>query len=204
MKLCFFGGTFDPPHRGHLTIARAAADRFALDRVLLVPANVPPHKRATPVTDYEHRLAMVKAAVAPQHHSRLVASDIESPAHTAGAPNYSVETLRQLRATLSPGDELYLLLGADAFQSFAKWHQPEEIARLAQFIVCNRPGYNIDAASAALPPALRAAIQMNRVDDVLEDVSATEIRAAVAAGRPLEDLVPPAVAQYIREHRLYS
>jgi nicotinate-nucleotide adenylyltransferase len=203
-KLCFFGGTFDPPHRGHILAARAAADRFSLDRVLLVPANIPPHKLATPITDYAHRLKMVEIAVKVAADSRLHASDIESPALTAGRTNYSLHTIQQLRKSMSSSDKLYFLLGADAFKGLSTWHQPMELAKLCEFIVVSRPHYDYVTALAALPVDLRNALTVHTIDTVMEDISATQVRDAVLQCNSLEGLVTDEVAVYIRTHGLYK
>jgi len=204
MHLCFFGGTFDPPHCGHILAARAAADRFLLDRVLLVPANIPPHKSTPPVTDYAHRLKMVEIAVNAAADPRLQASDIESPALTAGRTNYSLHTIQQLRKSMSASDKLYFLLGADAFKGLSTWHQPMELAKLCEFIVVSRPRYDFATALAALPADLRSALTTHTIDTVMEDVSATEVRETVSQGRPLDGLVSNEVAAYIHTHGLYK
>jgi len=204
MHLCFFGGTFDPPHRGHILAARAAADRFSLDRVLLVPANIPPHKLATPVTDYAHRLNMVEIAVHAAADPRLNASDIESPALTAGRTNYSLHTIQRLRESMSATDKLFFLLGADAFKELNTWHQPAGLAKLCEFIVVSRPRYDFATALAALPAELRSALTTHTIDTVMEDVSATQVRDLVAHGQPLDGLVSSEVAAYIHFHGLYK
>jgi len=204
MRLCFFGGTFDPPHRGHIIAARAAADRFTLERVLLVPANVPPHKQSSPVTDYVHRLAMVELAVSAVKDARLEASEMESPARTAGKPNYSLLTIQKLRSSLPADGILYFLLGADAFQGFNKWYKPEKIAALCEFIVVSRPKFDFKSAFVALPEKLKNTVKVHTIDTVMEDVSATQVREMVANDRNLSDLVSPEVAAYISENNLYK
>jgi len=204
MHLCFFGGTFDPPHRGHILAARAAADRFSLDRVLLVPANIPPHKLTTPVTDYAQRLAMVQIAVRIAADPRLQASDIESPANTSGRTNYSLHTILRLRESMSSDDKLFFLLGADAFKELNTWHQPMELAQLCEFIVVSRPCYDFATALAALPTDLRSVLTTHTIDTVMEDVSATQVREAVAKGHPLSGLVTTEVEGYIHAHDLYQ
>ena len=204
MHLCFFGGTFDPPHRGHILAARAAADRFALDRVLLVPANIPPHKSATPITDYAQRLAMVQIAVRIAADPRLQASDIESPANTSGRTNYSLHTIQRLRESMSSDDKLFFLLGADAFKDLNSWHHPVELAKLCEFIVVSRPRYDFATALAALPTDLRSVLTTHTIDTVMEDVSATQVRETVSQGRPLDGLVSNEIAAYIHTHGLYK
>jgi len=204
VNLCFFGGTFDPPHRGHIVAARAAADNFALDRVMLVPANVPPHKQKDPVTDYEQRLAMVKLAVSAARDKRLEASDMESPEHTGNEPNYSLLTIQRLHSSLPVDGKLFFLLGADAFQSFHKWHKPEEIAKICEFIVVSRPKFDFKSAYAALPIKLRDVVKVHTIDTVMEDVSATQVREIVVSRGDLADLVSQDVANYIAQNKLYS
>src|SRR5271169_6810597 len=133
MNIGFFGGSFDPIHRGHLALAEAAASRHSLRQVLFVPANVPPHKQKHPLTAFIHRYAMV--AIATQDGKQFVPSLLEAPEataelHSAGqlrAPvpprvNYSIDTVRRLKRTLKKSDRLFFLIGIDAFRDVAKWH----------------------------------------------------------------------------------
>jgi len=196
MKLGIMGGTFDPIHLGHVAMAEAAADCAGLDRVLLVPAGVPPHRGAAtaPAAD---RLAMVRLAAAG--HPRLEVSDIEL---RRPGPSYTLDTLRAV-ARDRPGAELYLLLGWDAAREIRAWHAPYEVLRLARPVVVSRPGYPApterDLASAGIEPTWAILC-----DVPTPDVESTDVRSLVLSGGSLAGLVDPAVAAYLRRHRLYA
>jgi len=200
MRIALFGGTFDPPHRGHLAIARAAADAFHLDRVLFAPVGVQPLKSsAPPIADFAHRLCMVRLAATSD--PRFAASDLDAP-RSDGSPNFTVDTLEALTAQLSPSDQLFVIVGADSFLDLPRWRSPERLLTLAQWIVVSRPGFPLESLARLenLPP------QFNRVHllrDIHIDVSATALRAALAANPDHPDLAPE-VSGYIRAHNLYS
>ncbi|MFB3814299.1 MAG: nicotinate-nucleotide adenylyltransferase [Terriglobales bacterium] len=222
MNVALFGGTFDPVHLGHVAVARAAAGRFQLKRVYFVPAYIPPHKLAQPVTAFGHRYAMVALATAGEKAfiPSLLEGPEQRPAHGA---NYSIDTVRRLRQMLGKSDRLFFLIGIDAFLEIATWREPEALLRETEFIVVGRPGFSLADVGAALPEALRPSAGVTNVmrkqpaqgdivlpgatihllENVVERVSATQIRAAAARGRPLDKLVGPAVAEYIRKQGLY-
>jgi nicotinate-nucleotide adenylyltransferase len=228
MNIAFFGGTFDPVHRGHIAVAESAAKRFQLGRVLFVPAELPPHKQKQSFTPFSHRLAMV--ALACQGHPSFVPSDIEAQLYAeTGKPNYSLETVRRLKRDLKKADKLFVLIGIDAFLGIAKWHRPVDLLRECEFIVANRPGYSLSDIAGALPPELRpksevlkaarksssalaatggvmafSGVTLHLLEDVSEKVSSTQLRAAAASsGKRLEGYVGAPVAEYIRKTRLY-
>jgi len=219
MKLAFFGGTFDPVHLGHLAIARAAAEKFDLDVVYFVPADVPPHKRSRSLTEFQHRFAMLALATADDQ--RFVPSLLEADSEQ---PNYSIQTIRRLKSALKQSDKLYFLIGVDAFMEIGIWKQPVELLSECDFVVASRPGHSLGELAKALPEPLRpsqAALQaleqpqsgstiklptstIHLLDNVHEHVSSTQIRAA--AHKSVEDLstyVPRLVAEYIRKEHLY-
>ena len=187
MKLAIFGGTFDPIHEAHLTIAREAADRFQLDRVLFVPAAHPPHKHGVTHASYEDRVRMAELACAVD--PRFEVSRLEE--HTVRS--YSIDTIEKVKAALAPGDELYFVIGADAFAEIATWHRWQEVARAVHFLVVSRPGHEYHT-----PPG----VVCDRIDRVELDVSSSGIRQALAAGEVPRG-VPAAVLQYALEHRIY-
>ncbi|HEY2498496.1 MAG TPA: nicotinate-nucleotide adenylyltransferase [Candidatus Angelobacter sp.] len=219
MKIALFGGTFDPVHRGHLAVARAAAERFHLGRVYFAPADLPPHKQKQKRTDFQHRFAML--ALATAEDPRFVPSLLD--AHT-GQPNYSIDTVRRLKGTLKKTDKLYFLIGMDAFKDIATWRQPEELLSEVEFIVVSRPRYSLADVGKALPESLRPtdlvlrASRQHQIEgtialmgatihllgEVREKVSSTQIRGA--AGKSVKQLsrfVPPLVAEYIKKEKLY-
>ena len=188
MRLAIFGGTFDPIHRAHLAIVHEALERCRLDRVLLVPAANPPHKNAHTHAPYEDRVRMAELAcreLAPVEVSRL----------EEGTPrSYSVDTVEKVRAQMAPADELFFLIGADAFADIRTWHRWRDVVRAVAFLVVSRPGAEYD-----VPPGTR----VERIEGLDLAVSSSEIRRQLAAGgRP--DAVPPAVMEYIQTHRLYG
>lgn len=224
MNLALFGGTFDPIHRGHVNVARAAATKFALKQVWLIPADLPPHKQKAPVTSFYHRYAMLALALAGEKD--LVPSLLEAPepdAGTARQPSYSIDTVRRVKKSLGKSDHLYFLIGMDAFKDIAQWYKAEELLRECDFIVAARPGSSLADIASALPAKLRpqpAVTKLFRKEkmegplvlpgatlyllpDTQENVSATQIRAAVEGGRAMKRLLPDAVAEYIQKEHLY-
>ena len=220
MRIAFFGGTFDPPHCGHMAIARAAIQRLALDQVLVAPVGTQPLKGDSARSGFQDRLAMVKLAVASE--PKLVASDADGPLPD-GRPNYTYDTLQRLRLRLQPEDSLFFLLGADSFLTLRQWHRSAELLLLCDFIVAGRPGFSLEQINAALPrgventAAHRSPAYMRYtlhgssgesahlflLPDLDQDISATEIRAALAEGAEQQTVLAPAVAEYIRAHGLY-
>lgn len=193
MKLGIFGGTFDPVHRGHIAVATAAAERFGLDRVLLIPSGSPPHKQTPVGASYEDRYRLVELAC--RGDKRLEASRLEAPDGDRER-HYSIETIERVRAGMAPGDELFFILGADAFAEITLWRRWREVMRLVEFIVVSRPG----AEAGQAPAEARA----HWLGDVQVPVSSTEIRERLRNGEAVEDWLPPGVLAYIRERGLYG
>jgi len=213
MRLGIFGGTFDPIHLGHLACAIAARDRFRMDRLLLLPAALPPHKLGERVTAFSHRLAM--AALAARGIDRIEASSDEG---LRVGPSFTVDTLARFRGTLDPSDPLLFLLGSDSLAELHTWRDPAGILGLANLVVAPRPGAPPAQVAAALPAEMRARLvpagapvePMPAAGRVYwlaipeQSVSGTEIRRRARDGDPLEGLVPDAVAAYISEQELYT
>lgn len=189
MRLGVFGGTFDPIHRAHLDMARAALAQADLDRVLFVVSARPPHKRARGCESPEHRYAMVAAALAGE--PRLEASRIELDRE---GTSYTAETLRQLRKDY-PDAELFLIVGADSLADLPKWREPEAILRLARVLAVPRAG------EWPVPPELEGRYTL--LEFPATPVSSTDVRRRLAEGEAPDDLVPPAVKRYIQEKDLY-
>lgn len=192
-RLGVFGGTFDPPHRGHLSVAETARERLGLDRVLLVVANDPwkksPERAITPAAD---RLALVQALIRGADgcpRPGLEASDLEI---RRGGPSYTVTTLRELAAE-QPDAELFLIIGRDLVDDFASWHESANIERLATIVVVDRPGYVTDA---------KRGWKMLPVEPV--DVSSTELRAQLRDGSDVSAYLTPEVVAEIRARQLYG
>lgn len=221
MRIAFFGGTFDPPHRGHLAIAHAAAERLHLDRVLFAPVGNQPLKHDSSVASFADRIAMVKLAIAGD--SRFELSTIDAP-RADDRPNYTVGTIRLLKDSLQPDDHLFCLIGADSFQSLPRWYRSVELMVACDFIVAGRPGFNFDNAETALPhglhfsstprhePGLSVVSVANDagqsstfyfLTNLREEISATEVRTALSDRVIPEHALPQPVAEYIRAHHLY-
>lgn len=187
-RICLFGGTFDPIHYAHLKIAEEAARRFALDRVLFVPAAHPPHKKPAGVTPYEDRFRMVELACAP--YRKFSASRLEE----GKKRNYTVDTVERFRKELSANDRLYFLIGSDAFDELETWKRWQDVVKLTEFIVAARPGGCYHVPENA---------HFQRLDGLDLPVASTEIRARLQAGEPTPEL-PRAVRKFIEERGLYG
>lgn len=233
-RVAYFGGSFDPPHLGHLAVARAAREALALDTVLFAPVGAQPLKPQGSTASFEDRVAMTRLAI--EHEPRFALSLADAPTPT-GEPNYTLETLEQLRAELLAGCTLYCLMGADSLFGLRHWHRAAEIPFAAPLIVASRPGQPLSDLRAALPagltlePAPAPELPASGIEvcsyrlanpagqsapfyllpglDV--EISASEIRAQISTqlrasaaeestGR---NLLPQAVADYVRSHSLY-
>ncbi len=224
MNIGLFGGTFDPVHKGHLALARAAMERCNLHHVYFVAANSPPHKQQRPLAPFAHRFAML--ALATTGEKCFVPSLLEAPQETTRGkekPNYSIDTVRRLKASMKATDRVFLLIGMDAFAEISNWHQAEALFKECAFIVAGRPGYSLADVANALPEKLRPRAEVTRpfqkqlacgdlvlpgvtihlLEDLRQPASATAIRVAAAAGKPLTKFLDPAVAEYIKKMGLY-
>jgi nicotinate-nucleotide adenylyltransferase len=226
MNIGLFGGTFDPVHRGHVALARAAMERCELHRIYFVPANSPPHKQKQPLTPFVHRFAMVTLATATV--KAFVPSLLEAPeegeSRKKEKPNYTIDTVRRLKQSFKSSDRLFLLIGMDAFAEIAQWHQAESLFRECEFIVAGRPGFSLADVANALPEKLRPraevtkpfqkqvatgdlvlpGVSLHLVEDLHQPASATAIRQAANSDKPLGRFVEPAVAEYIKKMGLYK
>lgn len=197
-RIGVFGGTFDPPHVGHVRVAADVADHLALDRVLWVPARVSPFKREAEISDADVRLEMVREAVSLDPRFEVDARELARP-----GPSYTVDTLEELRAE-HPEAEIFLILGADQFEELERWRAPERIVRAARLAVMDRGG---TVARALVPevfaavPGIEGAATFVPVRAV--DLSSTGVRAAVANGEDPAGSVPEGVARLIRARGLY-
>jgi nicotinate-nucleotide adenylyltransferase len=232
MNIGLFGGSFDPIHRGHISLAQAAVARCSLHKVLFVPVGVPPHKQKHPLTPFIHRYAMV--ALATQSEKKFVPSLVEGPDQESSSPsakhrekvtpNYTIDTVRRLKASLKKADKLFFLVGIDAFRDIAKWHEARALLGECEFVVASRPGYSLKDVAEALPEDLRPSAAVTRpfhkqpatgdlvlpgvtlrlLQGVHQNVSATTIRSAAAQGKPLGRWLDAQVAEYIKKTGLYK
>lgn len=187
MRLGIFGGTFDPIHTAHTRVAREAADRFGLDKVLFIPAAHPPHKPDELTTPFEHRYRMVE--IACQEDARFEPSRLEEGA----GRSYTIYTIGKLRETLGPQDEIYFLIGADAFAEIGSWYRSADVIRAVDFIVVSRPGYGLKIPEGA---------RVHRLETLALPLSSSEIRRQLESTGTADGL-HPGVLDYIREHGLY-
>lgn len=187
MRLAIFGGTFDPIHNAHLAMARVAAGRFSLDRLLFVPAARPPHKRGATHASYEDRARMIELAIAGEQRFQL--SRLEEFTERS----YSIDTIAKVRAGMGPDDELFFLIGADAFAEIRTWHRWRDVAESVHFLVISRPGATYEVPEVVV---------CDRIEDVSMPESSSEIRRVLACGgRP--GGLPASVLRYATEHGLY-
>jgi nicotinate-nucleotide adenylyltransferase len=187
-RICLFGGTFDPIHNAHLQIANEAQKRFGLHQVLFVPAANPPHKDGIHLTPFEDRFLMVQLACGP--YPKFSASRLEEGEQRS----YTIDTLERFRPQLKSDDELFFLIGADAFDELKTWKRWQDVLKLTRFIVVSRPGrtYQIPDGASVL-----------RLDDLQLPVASTTIRSRLQLGQPTPEL-PAAVRQFIDAHGLYK
>lgn len=194
-RIGVLGGTFDPPHLVHLRLAAVACETLRLTQVLFVTAGDPWRKRELAVTPAEHRLAMASAAVSGQEGFAVSDMEVQRP-----GPTHTVDTLRALRA--EGHESIWFILGGDALADLPHWHAPRELIALARLAAAARPGSEIaEDHLERLVPGLAAVVDWLPFEPAA--VSASAIRADLAAGRSVADRVPPAVLAYIEEHGLY-
>ena len=187
MRTALFGGTFDPIHCAHLQVAREAAEKFALGRVLFIPAANPPHKPGAVHAGYEDRYRMVELACSGE--SLFVPSRLESGSERS----YSIHTIERVQID-NPGDVLLFIIGADAFAEITTWFRWKDVVRSVEFIVVTRPGH-----AYSIPEGAR----VHRLDTLALDVSSSSIRRNLKQGEATPEL-PDAVRAYIRSHGLYG
>ena len=192
-----FGGTFDPPHIGHLILAAEARAQFGLDHLLWVLTPDPPHKQDRKITPIQHRLAMVKLALADAPEFELSSVDLDRP-----GPHYAVDTVKIIAAQ-NPEASLVYLLGGDSLRDLPLWHHPADFVAACHGIgVMRRPGEAIDLpALKGKLPGLAAKVRF--MDAPLIDIAAHDIRARIAGERPFRYFLTPGVYEYIIEHNLY-
>src|ERR1700690_2321845 len=232
MNIGLFGGTFDPVHRGHVALARAALEQCKLHRIHFVAANIPPHKQKQPLSPFVHRFAMLALGTAEEE--AFVPSLLEAPEEGVtpirkdkdreAKPNYTIHAVRRLKQSFKTSDRLFLLIGMDAFADIAKWHQSEALFRECEFVVASRPGYSLADVANALPESLRPRPEVTRpfhkqpatgdlvlpgatihfLGDLKQPASATAVREAIAANKATGRFLDPPVADYIKKLGLYQ
>jgi len=187
MKIGILGGTFNPIHIGHLILAEEVREKIGLDRVIFVPANLPPHKDNGEIVSARHRFAMASLAIKTNRH--FAVSDVEIK---RSGRSYTIDTLRQFKQEY-PQDELFFITGSDLLRYLEEWKDLSDIIAMVKFIVATRPGYPLEKL-----PSYISTVAIRAVD-----VSAFEIRNCIKEGKSFRYLVPDAVFNYINRHRLY-
>ncbi len=198
MNIGVLGGTFDPIHVGHLLVAEEARARLNLTETLFVPAGQPWLKLNNAISPAEHRVEMVRLAIADKPYFKLSTMEIERT-----GPTYTVDTIAELQAQLGAGDELFFILGWDNLIQLPQWREPSRLIKMCRLLVVPRVGYpdpDLDSLEAAIPGLSQRVILL---DQPQRDINASEIRQRVAQGLSIDHLVPEPVDRYIKEHRLY-
>ena len=199
MDIGVLGGTFDPIHNGHLVVAEEVRDQLKLSEVLFVPAGQPWLKPDSPIAAAEHRVQMVRLALAGKPYFKLSTLEIER-----GGPSYTVDTIAELQAQLGIGDELFFILGWDSLVELPQWKEPARLVKMCRLVAVPRPGYSVPdlkALEAAIPGLSQQVIVLDKPEI---DISASAIRSRVARGLSIRHLVPEAVDRYIHQHGLYA
>ena len=196
-RIGILGGTFDPPHVGHLILAEYSAEALELDHLFIAPAADPPHKQGEIKTPVQHRLAMLECAISDNERFSLSRIDIDRP-----GPHYSLDTIRIVSEQF-PDAELYFVMGGDSFRELPTWHRPQEIIKLCKIVVMRRPYDNIrpDMHENIVPGLAQRVIV---IDAPLLEISSTDIVERLRRGKSVRYLVPDAVLAYIEEHGLYQ
>jgi nicotinate-nucleotide adenylyltransferase len=201
MNIGVLGGTFDPVHMGHLIIAEEVRTRLDLSEVLFVPAGQPWLKlnNVNTISPPEHRVAMVRLAIADEPAFKLSTMEVERP-----GPSYTVDTMAELSRRMGAETKLFFILGWDNLNQLPQWHQPQRLVRLCRLVPVRRVGFaspDLDALEKAIPGLSQSLVML---DTPQIEISASEIRARVARGLSIHKLVPEAVEKYIKEHKLYK
>jgi nicotinate-nucleotide adenylyltransferase len=199
MNIGVLGGTFDPIHLGHLLVAEEAKARLDLGEVLFVPAGEPWLKANNAISPAEHRLEMVRLAIAEKAYFKLSVMEIER-----AGPTYTVDTMAELKAQLGADDELFFILGWDNLNQLPQWREPARLIELCRLVAVPRvdsPTPDLASLEKAIPGLSQRVVLL---DQPRVDINASEIRRQVAQGLSISQLVPEAVEKYIREHKLYA
>lgn len=200
--VALFGGTFNPIHIGHLIVARCVAERLDVERLVLVPAAHPPHKGGEELAPAEHRLEMARLAV--RGEPILEVSDVEL--HRQG-PSYTFLTVQAYQASLGAGIPLIWIVGGDTLPELYTWYRIRELVECCRIVTAVRPGYQVGELPALSRVLTDEQVRRLRADVLptpMIDISATQIRRRVAAGRSIRFLVPESVREYIQDCRLYQ
>ncbi len=198
LKIGILGGTFDPIHNGHLAIAEEARKRMGLAEVYFGPAGRTPLKESGTILAAEHRIEMVRLAIADYPYFKLSTIEIDRP-----GPSYTVDTIAELRDKFGAENELYFIIGLDSLAQLPRWREPARIIRMCRLGAVPRPGYSLpdtNTLEAAMPGISQ---RLTVLDEPKSDVSATEVRQRAKRGESISHLVPEEVVEYIKRQKLY-
>ena len=198
MNIGVLGGTFDPIHMGHLIIAEEVRARLNLAETLFVPAGEPWLKADNTISPAEHRVEMVRLAIANEPYFKLSTMEVER-----AGPTYTVDTMAELKGQIGAGDKLFFILGWDNLIQLPQWHEPSRLVRMCRLVPVPRVGYpspDFNSLEAAIPGLSQSIVML---DTPQIEISSSEIRDRVARGLSIDHLVPEAVDRYIKEHKLY-
>ena len=195
-KIGIMGGTFDPIHTAHLAVAEVIRSQFALDKVIFVPSQCPPHKGLSDIASVEHRYAMVNLAIADNPFFESSRIEIDRP-----CPTYAGDTIKALKGTYDKDWEIYFITGIDALLNIINKQRSKTYPGICHFIVAARPGYNRKSIEKTIPSDFKHFITI--IEEPALSISSTEIRARIKKQQPIDHLVPEIVQQYIFKHGLY-
>jgi len=201
-RLALFGGTFDPIHLGHTTVAEAAARQLDAEQVVFIPAKISPLKGFFPFASDVDRLRMIELAIAGNRLFAVSACELKRP-----APSYTLDTVRQFRRQCGPGTSIHWLIGADGVGDLVHWHKIQELIDECDLTTMRRPGFpapDFDRFEPLWGAQRVAKLKGNMIETPLVDVSSTEVRRRLIAGEDVTGMLHPDVIQYIRAHHLYQ
>jgi len=200
-KIIIFGGTFNPVHNAHLRIARFILNKFKPDKLIFIPCNIPYHRKTRGLVAGEHRLEMLRLAIAAE--PRFEVSDMEIK---RGGKTFSIQTLKTLRKKYPKNTEFYFLIGSDSLLDLPRWYQINKLLKLCRFITISRPGYPFDKPVGKLPFPTGILGDLKRLyqPKVKMNISSTQIRETLWKNKPLNSLAPRVVIAYINRHKLYA
>ncbi|MBN2711585.1 MAG: nicotinate (nicotinamide) nucleotide adenylyltransferase [Planctomycetes bacterium] len=201
MRVGILGGTFDPPHLGHLNMALSALESGRVERVIMIPTRIPPHKERPGISPANDRLEMARLLV--EEHANISVSDMEIKRE---GRSYSIDTVSQLKRE-NPTDEFYLIIGGDMAREFPTWKDAEKLSELAEPLIIDRPGSRvglIDAEFEGSGSFMQKFIPRNLVPSAMLDISSTEIRDRAKSGCDITAMVGKRISDYIKQHRLYN
>jgi len=199
-RIGIMGGTFDPIHKGHLALAKKAMEEFILDEIIFIPSGMPPHKKPGSVTDKEHRFNMVKSAIKGKKNYKISRLELDKKGFT-----FAVDTFNELKKKFGKNAKLFYIMGLDSINEILEWRKPLELFKLCEFIVGTRPGSRIRTFKRLVKfPPLQKEVDKIHLMELKENISSSEIRENLAAGKTIKGVLPKIVENYIKRSNLYQ